>query len=129
MRDELEKMVNTVQGWAGLPMRSKCLKYDVPSSTCIPLGATGKQQWGPISYQKEAGFTTSQSGAGPVTYTVTFTEFNKTKVDDFGISRRLESFRTAAASTLTKDFYGSPNYLPHSLLLLPLHLSDLNFGN
>jgi hypothetical protein len=109
MRDELEKMVNTVQGWAGLPMRSKCLKYEVPSSTCIPLAATGKQQWGPISYKNGDGYTTvtTTSETGINTITVTFTEFNKTQKDAFGNDRSLESFRVAATSTLTKDFYGS----------------------
>jgi hypothetical protein len=114
-------MVNTVQGWTGLPMRSKCLKYDVPSSTCIPLGANGKQQYGPISYKNGDGYTmVATSESGTVTYTLTFTEFNKTEKDAFGNDRNLEKFRTAADSTLTKDVYGSSDYLPHfSALLAP----------
>ena len=91
-------------------MKSKCLKYEIPSSTCIPLSTRGKHQWGPISYQNGDGYTSAQAtntDTGTTTVTVTFTEFNKTKKDEFSIDRNLETFRVAEDSTVTKDFYGS----------------------
>ncbi len=111
MRDALELMVNKTQGWVGLPMKSKCLKYDAPSSTCIPLGQIGKQQWGPIAYQEGNGYTTTvtYSTSQPIITTniVTTSNFNRTKTDTDGKELPLEAYRTADDNILTKDIYGT----------------------
>ena len=112
LRDRLEKAINETKGWAGLPMKSKCLKYDIPSSACFPLSSVGKEQWGPIAYQCGKGYETSQavSMAGDkqiTTVTVSFMEFNKTKIVSFGNEQRAETYRTSCTDSLRKDFYST----------------------
>ena len=99
MRTELEKMVNLTQGWVGLPMASKCLNYNVPSSTCTPLDLVERQQWGPFPYVTGDPFNVSQTTANGVTHTIlTPVPYKSTTTDPFGLARTLQANRSAAPS-------------------------------
>ena len=94
--------MNRTQGWVGLPMISKCLNYNVPSSTCTLLTAD-KQQRGPISYVTGDPYnitsTTLASGVDQVT--VNPIPFATTKADAFGVPRPLQARRAAACFSKT----------------------------
>ena len=115
MRTKLEKRVNeTLQGLAGLPMKSKCLKYNRPSSTCVWPYFINQEvlRYGPVAYQDGVGFTLSYSdsgGNGKTTITLQQVPYNSTKVDEFGVARSLEDFRVPSLSinTMPKDVYGT----------------------
>ena len=116
MRAKLETFVNETKGWAGLPMKSKCLTYQIPSTTCVPLSLLEKQQWGPFPYVAGQGFNYTASSAGSKT-TVTFTTipFVSTATDSFGVRRPLQDYRTLSSSPSvpSRDFYGAePAPLP-----------------
>jgi hypothetical protein len=90
-------------------MKSKCLKYDIPSSACFPesSGTVGKEQWGPIAYQYGDGYEMSVASDNTITsYTVTNNPFNKTKTDSFGKEHNAETYRIRGEQALSKDFYG-----------------------
>lgn len=88
-------------------MKSKCLKYDIPSSACFPVLSVGKEQWGPIAYEYGDGYEASQNIAeDKITNTITKKDFNKTKTDLFGKEHNTETYRIRSEGALSKDFYG-----------------------
>jgi hypothetical protein len=111
LRTALERFINNTKGLAGLPLRSKCMNYKVPSTTCAPVGlGASVQLWGPFNYVTGKGYNLSTSVSTTTTHTFTGIPFSTTMEDDFRIPRPLQSYRVndpAKSSLITQDFYGS----------------------
>ena len=108
--------MNRTQGWVGLPMKSKCLNYNVPSSTCVPLNILEKQQWGPIDYVEGEpyDYKPESSESKSTEYRLWVKPFQTNYNDSFGVLRPLQSYRTipAQSNVLSADFYGQSRAPP-----------------